>query len=139
MNDRVGNYWIFCLIDNNIVKMVSNVLTGASTEQVLRNRRKPRLNKFNKKHIKLIWGDQHRKKVQISQIINDYNCWILGVDVVNQLIAYYRPKQKSGIGVCGCPFFFIALIFYESICMYCTRNTIMLMLIMILFETTNIS
>ena len=32
------------------------------------------------------------KKLQIPQIINDYNYWMLGVDIVNQLIAYYRPK-----------------------------------------------
>ena len=30
--------------------------------------------------------------MMIPQIINDYNHWMLGVDVVDQLIAYYRPK-----------------------------------------------
>ena len=95
MNDRVGNYRTFRWIDNNIVKMVSNIHTGDSTdEQVLRNRRKPRLNEFNKKHVRLIWGDEHRKQLEIPQIINDYNHWMLGVDVVDQLIAYYRPKIR---------------------------------------------
>ena len=94
MNERVGNYRIFRWIDNNIVKMVSNIHTGDSTEQVLRNRRKPRLNEFNKKHVRLIWGDEHRKQLEIPQIINDYNHWMLGVDVVDQLIAYYRPKIR---------------------------------------------
>ena len=71
---------------------MSNVHTGGSTaEQVLRNRRKPRLNEFNKKHVKLIWGDQQRKQFEIPQIINDYNHWMLGANVVDQLIAYYRP------------------------------------------------
>ena len=52
MNDKVGNYQIFRWIDNNIVKMVSNVHTGAeSNEHVLRNKRKPGLNEFNKKHV----------------------------------------------------------------------------------------
>ena len=41
---------------------------------------------------KLIWDDQHRKQLMIPQITNDYNHWMLGVDVVDQLIAYYRPK-----------------------------------------------
>ena len=55
INDKVGNYQVFCWIDNNIVKMVSNIHTGASSdEHVLRNRRKSWLNEFNKKHIKLI-------------------------------------------------------------------------------------
>jgi hypothetical protein len=95
MNDKVGNYRIFRWIDNNIVKMVSNIHTGGSTdEQVLKNRRKPRLNEFNKQHVRLIWGDQHRKQLKIPQIINDYNHWMLGVDVVDQLIAYYRPKIR---------------------------------------------
>ena len=94
MNDKVGNYRIFCWIDNNIVKMVSNIHTGDSIEQVLRNRRKPRLNEFNKKHVRLIWGDEHRRELEIPQIINNYNHWMLGVDVVDQLIAYYRPKIR---------------------------------------------
>ena len=32
--------------------------------------------------------------VKIPQIINDYNHWMLGVDLVDQLIAYYRPKIR---------------------------------------------
>ena len=32
--------------------------------------------------------------VKIPQIINDHNHWMLGVDLVDQLIAYYRPKIR---------------------------------------------
>ena len=39
-----------------------------------------------------MWGDEHTATVKIPQIVNDYNHWMLGVDVVDQLIAYYRPK-----------------------------------------------
>jgi len=95
MNDKVGNYRIFRWIDNNIVKLVSNVHTGTSSDKnVLRNRRKPRVNEFNYKHIRLIWGNDHRKEITIPQIVNDYNHWMLGVDMVDQLISYYRPKIR---------------------------------------------
>ena len=95
MNDKAGNYRIFRWIDNNIVKMVSNVHTGTSSDKnVLRNRRKPRVNEFNRKHVQLIWGNDHRKELTIPQIVNDYNHWMLGVDMVDQLIAYYRPKIR---------------------------------------------
>ena len=30
----------------------------------------------------------------ISTLINNYNHWMLGVDLVDQLIAYYRPKIR---------------------------------------------
>ena len=48
-----------------------------------------RINEFNRTHICLVWGDDHVVVVKIPQIINNYNCWMLGVDLVDQLIAYY--------------------------------------------------
>ena len=83
---------MFLSVDNSIVKMVSNVHMGAKDETVMKPRKKPRINEFNRKHIRLIWGDVHVVTVKISQIINSYNHWILGVDVVHQPIAYYQPK-----------------------------------------------
>ena len=47
------------------------------------------MNEFNRKHIHLIWGDDHVVSIKIPTLINDYNIWILGVDLVDQLIAYY--------------------------------------------------
>ena len=85
---------MFQWIDNNIVKMVSNVHMGSKDEAVIRPRKKPRLNEFNRKHIRLVWGTDHVVTVKIPQIINDYNHWMLGVDLVDQLIAYYRPKIR---------------------------------------------
>ena len=61
--DKNGNYWTFRWVDNNIVKMVSNIHTGASNNNVnvLKNRRKPGINEFNRKRVQLIWGDEHNK------------------------------------------------------------------------------
>ena len=92
MNDRVGNYQFFCWINNNIVKIVS-ILAHQVMSMFLINRRKSRINEFNRKHVKLIWSDQHRKQLKRPQVINDYTHRIMGVDVVNQLIVYYyRPE-----------------------------------------------
>ena len=95
MNDATGNYRMFRWIDNNVVKMVSNVHLGTSVDEaVSRARKKPRINEFNRKNIRLVWGDDHTANVKIPSIVNDYNHWMLGVDVVDQLIAYYRPKIR---------------------------------------------
>ena len=84
---------MFQWIDNNVVKMVSNVHLGTSIDEaVSRARKKPRINEFNRRNIWLVWGDEYTATVKIPQIMNDYNHWMLGVDVVDQLIAYYRPK-----------------------------------------------
>ena len=83
---------MFRWIDNNIVKMVSNIHMGSKDEVIMKSRKKPRLNEFNRKHIRLVWGDDHVVSIKIPTLINDYNMWMLGVDLVDQLIAYYRPK-----------------------------------------------
>ena len=67
---------------------------GSKDEAVICPRKKPRLNEFNRKHIRLVWGTDNVVTVKIPQIINDYNHWMLGVDLVDQLIAYYRPKIR---------------------------------------------
>ena len=51
-----------------------NIHTGILSDvSILKNRRKLQINEFNRKPVKLIWGDQHRKELKIPQIIiNDY-------------------------------------------------------------------
>ena len=74
--------------------MVSNVHMGTKDEVVLKPRKKPRINEFNRKHIRLVWEDEHIVSIKIPTIINNYNMWMLGVDLVDQLIAYYQPKIR---------------------------------------------
>jgi hypothetical protein len=81
-------------IDNNIVKMVSNIHTGADTECVERERRRPRTNGVNKAHVKTVWGDDPVKKIKIPAMIDDYNHNMGGCDVADQKIAYYRPNLR---------------------------------------------
>ena len=73
MNDPKGNFRMFRWIDNNIVKMLFNVHMGAKDESVMKPRKKPRINEFNRKHICIVWGDEHVVAIKIPTIINDYN------------------------------------------------------------------
>ena len=59
MNDPKGNFRMFQWIDNNIVKMVSNIHMGTEDEVIMKPRKKPRINEFNRKHICLVWKDEH--------------------------------------------------------------------------------
>ena len=57
MNDETGNYRMVQWIDNNVVKMVLNVHLGTSVdESVSRDRKKPRINEFNRRNIRLVCG-----------------------------------------------------------------------------------
>ena len=89
MNDSKKNFQIFCWIDNNIVKLVSNIHMGSKDEVVMKSIKKPKINEFNRKHIRFVWGDEHVVPIKIPTLTNDYNYWMLGVDLVDQLIAYY--------------------------------------------------
>ena len=78
MND-VDNYQIQRWIDNNIVMMVSTL--HGPNEEVLRERKKPRVTTINRGNIQRVWGDDYIKEVFIPTIIDDYNHWMqLGVD-----------------------------------------------------------
>ena len=54
-------------------------------------RMKPR-NEFNRRHMHIVWGTEHVPTVKIPQLVDNYNHWMLGVDLVDQLLEYYRPK-----------------------------------------------
>ena len=91
LDDR-NNYRIFIWVDNNIVTMVSTVHTGY--EKISRIRRSPSVNIINRESVKKIWGDQGEKEIQIPGVIDDYNYNMLGVDKLDQFIAYYRPDMR---------------------------------------------
>ena len=93
MNDK-DNFRIFRWYDNNIVKFVSTVHSGLEGEDVERARKRPKLNKYNKKNVESVWGQEHKCDIRIPVIVNDYNHWMNGVDIADQLIAYYRPKLR---------------------------------------------
>ena len=69
--------------------MVSNIHMRTKDEVIMKSRKKPRINEFDRKYICLVWGDEHVIPIKIPALINKYNHWMLGVDLVDQLIAYY--------------------------------------------------
>ena len=64
---------MFRWVDNNIVKMVSNIHIGEKDESVMEPRKKPSINDFNRKHIRLVWEDDHivtvKRLYKVSTII----------------------------------------------------------------------
>lgn len=86
------NYLIARWVDNNVVTMVTT--HHDPTDAIKKCRRRPRTNSTNKKHVDEIWGEHPSCNVWIPVIIDDYNHFMLGVDVADQLIAYYRPNVR---------------------------------------------
>ena len=46
---------------------------------------------FDRRQTHLVWGIDYVVTVKIPQIIDNHNHWMLDVDLVDRLIAYYRP------------------------------------------------
>ena len=65
MNNRIGNFRMFCWIDNSVVKFFSNLHLGSSDEKGLKGRKRPKLNGFNNKNVRLVWDEEFRVDVEI--------------------------------------------------------------------------
>ena len=62
--------------------MTSNIHMGTKDKVIMKSRKKPKINEFNRKHIHLVWGDKHVVPIKIQTLINDYNHWMIGVDII---------------------------------------------------------
>jgi len=85
-------YAICRWVDNNIVNMVTTMHTGDET--TTQARRRPKANNTNRRNIQDVWGTSHVANIDIPSVINNYNHWMGGVDLADQLIAYYRPDLR---------------------------------------------
>jgi len=90
--DDEEGFRIFCWVDNNIVTMVSSIHTGE--EKILRKRKRPRKNATNKNHLPQIFGDEAVAEIEIPDVVIDYNFKMKGVELSDQLIAYYCPQVR---------------------------------------------
>jgi hypothetical protein len=88
----IGKFLICRWVDNNVVTLVTNVHTGR--EKILRARRRPRLTAVNRRNVQAVWGNDPVKEIEIPAVIDDYNHWMGGVDLADQMIAYYRPNVR---------------------------------------------
>ncbi len=90
--DDEEGYRIFWWVDNNKVTIVSTIHTGEEAVKITRKR--PRKNATNKHHLPLLFGDKSVAEFKIPGIIYDYNYKMKGVNLSDQLIAYYRPQVR---------------------------------------------
>ena len=79
-------------MDNGLVLCVSTLHRAG--HNVNRARKRPRVTVKNKNHVSKIWGTESIKKIWIPKLIDDYNHWMGGVDLVDQRIAYYHPDLR---------------------------------------------
>eukprot|EP00957_Ditylum_brightwellii_P003809 289421-Ditylum_brightwellii.AAC.1 len=67
-------------MDNGLVLCVTTLHDVGEILERLRKR--PRTIVKNKQHIMKVWGDGGKKHIFISTLINDYNHWMCGIDIV---------------------------------------------------------
>ena len=102
MEDTTFNSFYYCYdehgtllarwMDNSLVFCVSTVHRIGNV--IKRIRRKPRKTTGNKRHVSKVWGELGKVAIKIPNLIDDYNHWMGGVDVADQLIAYYHPNTR---------------------------------------------
>lgn len=83
---------VYRWVDNKVATMISTIHSPTDTEEA--TRRKPRITLTNAKHVERIWKDSSTVKILIPQVIRDYNNWMGGFDIADQLIAYYSPNFR---------------------------------------------
>ena len=76
------DYQIFRWTDKNIVLMVLTIHTG--NKKLKCPQKRPRITDKNKGHVRLVWGENHIVNIKIPFSIDDYNHWMLEVDLVDQ-------------------------------------------------------
>lgn len=86
---RRDDYVILRWIDNNEVFMVSSLHDPA--ERIMQERRRPRRTATNAAHLTEVWGNNARADIPIPLVVHQYNNWMNGVDVSDQLVQYYAP------------------------------------------------
>jgi len=79
-------------MDNGLVLCVSTLHKIGET--ISRTRKRPRKTAKNQRHIDKVWGDSSTTNIFIPTLIDDYNHWMGGVDLTNQMIAYYHPNLR---------------------------------------------
>jgi Transposase IS4 len=86
------NYLCVRWIDNAEVLMVSNIHEGYAVVDSWRKR--PRENNANRNHVRRLFGSEGATEMEIPEIVNDYNSWMNGVDLHDQLIASFKLKFR---------------------------------------------
>ena len=85
--------------DNNIVLALSNIHTVDKAEDFWETvRKRPAKTSTNGRIVRRVFGDDHKKKLQIPCFIDDYNHHMGGVDLANQFresCETHRPTFRT--------------------------------------------
>ena len=90
--DAAGKVLALQWQDNSAVHFLTTIHT--LEERVISERKKPRISSSNGPAIRRAFGSQEWLNVPIPVIINDYNCYKVGVDVADQYRSYYFTQLK---------------------------------------------
>lgn len=75
--------------------MLTTIHVVSSENTVVRERKRPRLTSTNGRQVRAVFGDNPTKQLAISQIVDDYNFRMGGVDIADQLRAAYTCHHAS--------------------------------------------
>ena len=78
-------------------------ITGEEWE-IERERRRSRETSTNAAKIQVVFGPEFKKKLKILKVIDDYNHYMNGVDIADQLRSYYSTQKVAQRN--WMPFFF---------------------------------
>ena len=82
-----------CWMDSGLVFCVSIVREVGS--KIKRNRKHPRMTMNNKNYTREVWSEDGAKEIYIPLIIDDYNHWMGGVDLSDNIMACYHLNLRS--------------------------------------------
>ena len=84
-----------CEKKNDVIVIGHRGAMGHALENTIeRLRKKPRQTTTNKNHLEAVWGNDGCTNIFIPTLVDDYNHWMGGVDMTDQLIAYYHPNIR---------------------------------------------
>jgi hypothetical protein len=85
----------FAWQDNNTVIACSTVHSADTEHTIIRKRRRPQATSTNGHLVRKVFGDDVRKDLSIPLFIDDYNHFMGGVDIADQLRSYYTTQRIS--------------------------------------------
>ena len=79
--------------DNNTVIACSTVHCAGTEHSITRSRRRPQITSTNGALVRKVFGEDVRKDLPIPLFIDDYNHFMGGVDIADQLRSYYTTQR----------------------------------------------
>jgi hypothetical protein len=95
----INNMLCFVWQDNNTVLGLTTAYSLYRPEEdtIIRNRKRPKKTSANSRITRPIFGNLSRKELAIPKVIDDYNHYMNGVDLANQLRAWMTCSRP---GIC---------------------------------------